>query len=155
MSTAEISEIRHPWDVVGELATAPTQMVDGANRSWPLPTGRRRPGRGVCHPRRTWRPRDPGPPHSEVVVSLLVVAGALANKPWNGGEAWVRMTWVRGLQRLGCRVGFVEQIAEGNCVDASGRPVALGASQNRQWFEMVTSEFGLGGVPSLLSVGVA
>src|ERR1700692_931242 len=98
MSTAEISEIRHPWDVVGELATAPTQMVDGANRSWPLPTGRRRHGRGVCHPRRTWRPSHPGTPHSEVVVSLfvvssgplVVVAGALANKPWNGGEGWVR-----------------------------------------------------------------
>ena len=43
---------------------------------------------------------------------IVVVAGALANKPLNGGEAWVRMSWVRGLQRLGCEVWFLEEIDE-------------------------------------------
>jgi hypothetical protein len=43
-------------------------------------------------------------------VSLIVVSGVLANKPRNGGEAWVRLSYVLGLRRLGCDVRFVEQI---------------------------------------------
>jgi hypothetical protein len=38
-----------------------------------------------------------------------VVAGAIANKPHNGGESWVRLNWVLGLRRLGFDVYFVEQ----------------------------------------------
>ena len=34
-------------------------------------------------------------------MTTVVVAGALANKPGSGGEAWVRMSWVRGLGQLG------------------------------------------------------
>jgi hypothetical protein len=44
-------------------------------------------------------------------VSAVVVGGALANKAGSGGEAWVRMSWVRGLQRLGLDVWFVEEVA--------------------------------------------
>lgn len=40
----------------------------------------------------------------------IVVAGALANKPGNGGEAWVRTSWVRGLQQLGFETWFVEEL---------------------------------------------
>jgi hypothetical protein len=40
----------------------------------------------------------------------IVVAGPLANKPWNGGEAWVRLSYVKGLERLGFTVFFVEQL---------------------------------------------
>lgn len=39
----------------------------------------------------------------------VVVGGALANKAGSGGEAWVRMSWVRGLQSLGLDVWFIEQ----------------------------------------------
>jgi hypothetical protein len=81
---------------------------------------------------------------------LVVVAGALANKPANGGEAWVRMSWVRGLQRLGCRVFFVEQIDEAACCDRSGRAASFADSVNRQWFASVTGQFGLTGTSSLL-----
>lgn len=42
--------------------------------------------------------------------TTIVVSGALANKPGNGGEAWVRMTWATGLRRLGFDVWFIEQI---------------------------------------------
>lgn len=63
-------------------------------------------------------------------MASIVVAGALASKPSNGGEAWVRVSWVRGLQRLGHDVFFAEH--------------APGASpQARAWFEQVSSEFGL------------
>jgi hypothetical protein len=41
----------------------------------------------------------------------IVVAGALANKPGYGGEAWVRLAWVKGLQALGNEVLFVEALA--------------------------------------------
>jgi hypothetical protein len=43
------------------------------------------------------------------VSSTVVVAGALANKAGSGGEAWVRLSWIRGFQRLGLDVWFVEQ----------------------------------------------
>jgi len=75
----------------------------------------------------------------------VVVAGALANKPGNGGEAWVRLSWVRGFARLGWRVVFVEQIASAACHDAGGAPCMWEASENRRWFDRVAAESGLAG----------
>jgi hypothetical protein len=43
-------------------------------------------------------------------MAKIIVSGAIANKPLSGGEAWVRMSWLRGLRRLGHEVCFVEQI---------------------------------------------
>ena len=43
-------------------------------------------------------------------MALAVVAGALANRPQNGGGAWVRLSWVWGLRRLGYDTWFLEQI---------------------------------------------
>lgn len=76
-------------------------------------------------------------------MAAIVVAGALANKPGNGGEAWVRLSWVRGLQQLGHDITFVEQIADDQCVDASGRPAPRAASTAAAWFAAVTAAFGL------------
>jgi hypothetical protein len=42
-------------------------------------------------------------------MTTVVVAGALANKPHNGGEAWVRLSYALGLRRLGCEVRLVEE----------------------------------------------
>ena len=42
-------------------------------------------------------------------MTTVVVAGALANKPCNGGEAWVRLTLVRGLLELGVEAHLVEE----------------------------------------------
>jgi hypothetical protein len=50
---------------------------------------------------------------------IAVVAGALANKPSNGGEAWVRLSYLRGLRRLGFTVHFVEEV-DGDSVDPAG-----------------------------------
>jgi hypothetical protein len=41
---------------------------------------------------------------------IAVVAGALANKAFNGGNAWARLSWTRGLDRLGVETYFVEQL---------------------------------------------
>jgi hypothetical protein len=68
-------------------------------------------------------------------VTRVLVSGAIANKPLNGGEAWVRMSWVRGLRRLGCEVCFVEQIESSRCVDESGRRAAFERSVNLRTFE--------------------
>lgn len=61
-------------------------------------------------------------------MTAVVVAGALANKPGSAGEAWVRMSWVRGLERLGLDVWFVEEI-----VDADESAV--------EWFRSVSARF--------------
>lgn len=64
-------------------------------------------------------------------MTTILVAGALASKPGNGGEAWVRLSWMRGLARLGFDVWFVEELAPG-CEFPGARP----------WFTTVTAEFG-------------
>jgi hypothetical protein len=78
-----------------------------------------------------------------VARSLIVVAGALANKPWNGGAAWTRLSWTLGFARLGYDVYFVEQIDTSDCVDASGAPCPVELSVNEQFFTAVTKRFGL------------
>jgi hypothetical protein len=60
-------------------------------------------------------------------MSAALVGGALANKPHNGGNAWSRLSWLRGLQRLGVDVAFVEQ------VDAP-------TGEQRAWFHDVLGE---------------
>ena len=40
-------------------------------------------------------------------MAVVIVAGALANKPGNGGEAWVRLSWV-GARHAGSEAGRLE-----------------------------------------------
>jgi hypothetical protein len=61
-----------------------------------------------------------------------VVAGALANKAGYGGEAWVRLNWALGLERLGFDVVFVEEV---EAPDPAPHAV--------RYFEAVTRRFGL------------
>jgi hypothetical protein len=68
----------------------------------------------------------------------VVVGGALANKAGSGGEAWVRMSWVRGLQQLGFDVWFVEQADH-----PTGAQVA--------YFDRTIAEFGLAERATLLT----
>lgn len=72
-----------------------------------------------------------------------IVCGALANKPGNGGEAWVRLSWTLGLQRLGFDAYFVEQIGADDCVGEDGGPAEFAMSVNRAYFDSVVREFGL------------
>lgn len=83
-------------------------------------------------------------------MTTVIVGGALANKPNNGGEAWVRLSWIRGLQRLGFNVVLVEQIAAESCVDASGSIVPVEESINLAYFRSVTHQFELGGASALI-----
>jgi len=86
-------------------------------------------------------------------MTTILVSGAIANKPQNGGEAWVRMSWVRGLRRLGYDVCFVEQIDSAQCVDAEGRKVSLEHSINRGSFESVVEALAPGCPAALLCDG--
>jgi hypothetical protein len=86
-------------------------------------------------------------------MDTLVVSGAIANKHLNGGEAWVRLSWILGLRRLGFDVWFVEQIGADTCVDARGAPATFAESENRRYFDRVVERFGLTGRASLLYDG--
>jgi hypothetical protein len=83
-------------------------------------------------------------------MTIVIVGGALANKPDNGGEAWVRLSWALGFRRLGFEVWLVEQIAPEDCVDVDGGRAQFEESSNRAYFERVTEEFGLGGSATLI-----
>jgi hypothetical protein len=76
-------------------------------------------------------------------MATVVVAGAIANKVHNGGEAWVRLSWIEGLARLGCEVVFAEQIDSASCVGTDGEPAPFAESANRAYFAQVMKDFGL------------
>ncbi len=65
-------------------------------------------------------------------MRLVVVAGALANKAHNGGEAWVRLSYLLGFRRLGLDVAFVEEIERDTVTDAAA-----------DFFERTLARFGL------------
>jgi hypothetical protein len=73
-------------------------------------------------------------------MKTVVVSGAIANKPDNGGEAWVRLSWVRGFERLGFHVVFVEQM------NAPLTPPAL------EYYNHVVGQFELQGRSALVRV---
>jgi hypothetical protein len=84
-------------------------------------------------------------------MTTLFVGGALANKFLNGGEAWVRLSWIRGFQRLGCNVHFLEQIDPAACLDESGAPAPFERSASRAYFDRVVEQFGLTGAATLVA----
>jgi hypothetical protein len=81
---------------------------------------------------------------------VVVVCGALANKPGNGGAAWTRLSWPLALLRLDCEVYFIEQIAAAACTDATGACCELDRSVNLEYFRSVTERLGLAGRTALI-----
>lgn len=69
--------------------------------------------------------------------SLVVVSGAIANKPFNGGNARMVLNWLEGLERLGVDVFFVEQIRSEHCVGDDGRASSIAESANRRYLQEV------------------
>ncbi len=84
-------------------------------------------------------------------MSIIVVAGAVANQPGNGGGVWEKMSWVTGLRQLGFEVWFVEQIAPAACVNTQGAVVDVAASINYVWLRSVAEWFGIGERYALVS----
>jgi len=89
------------------------------------------------------------------VSTTVAVGGALANKLDNGGEAWVRMSWVAGLRRLGFHVYFIEEIDERACTDAQGRAAEFEHSVQVSYFRQVIERFGLSRRAALVCDGGA
>jgi hypothetical protein len=86
-------------------------------------------------------------------MTTVVVSSVIANKPFNGGNAWAVLSWVLGLQKLGVRVYFVEQIGRESCVDAAGAVTAFEDCINLTYFKEVTEQFGLAGAAALIYEG--
>jgi hypothetical protein len=76
-------------------------------------------------------------------MTTVVVSGALGNRPGNGGGAWVRLNWILGLQALGFRVHFIEQIRREACVDETGTVIPLAQGSSLVYFRKVVERFGL------------
>jgi hypothetical protein len=83
-------------------------------------------------------------------MALVIISGALANKPRNGGNAWSRLSWVLGFKRLGFEVCFIEQLGRDGCVDAAGAPSEFDRSANLAFFDEVMAQFGLSQSSSLI-----
>ena len=86
-------------------------------------------------------------------MTTVVVSSVIANKPLNGGNAWAVLSWVLGLQKLGVRVYFVEQIDRESCVDATGAVTAFEDCINLTDFKQATEQFGLAGAAALIYEG--
>ena len=79
--------------------------------------------------------------------TTIVVCGALANKPGNGGEAWVRISWIRGLLGLGFDAHFLEVISP----EAWGNDDDAGLSHNVAYFKEVVESMGLADRSTLMT----
>ena len=82
-------------------------------------------------------------------MTVVAVAGAVANKHRYGGSIWVRMSWAEALRELGFDVLFVEEIDPSACVDAAGAPCGFAESANVRVFDAVMAAFGLTGSAAL------
>ncbi|HEY3395232.1 MAG TPA: hypothetical protein VGK58_21200, partial [Lacipirellulaceae bacterium] len=75
-------------------------------------------------------------------MKLAVVSGAIANKPFNGGEAWVRLSWLLGLKRLGYKVVFIEQLNTQNSAN-DDTSETNGLARVIDYFRQTLSQFKL------------
>src|SRR5919112_6420611 len=83
-------------------------------------------------------------------MTTVVVSSVIANKPLNGGNAWAVLSWVLGMQKLGVRVYFVEQIGRESCVDAADAVTAFEDCINLTYFKQATEQFGFAGCATLI-----
>jgi hypothetical protein len=83
-------------------------------------------------------------------MTLIVVSGAIANKLHQGGEAWVRLSYLLGLRQLGFEVHFLEQISPQTCVDVNGAVTPFEQSLNREYFDTVMAAFGFSTCSTLI-----
>jgi len=83
------------------------------------------------------------------VSRTLLISGALARVPGNGGLAWFHLQLLLGLRQLGWDVLFFDRIEPESCVSAAGRPAPPGESINLRWLRSVMERFGLADAWSL------
>src|SRR5437773_8005857 len=84
---------------------------------------------------------------------VVVISGPIANKPGNGGIAWVPLSYLHGFSQLGFQTYFIEGIATEQIRDASGAPCDVMDSVNLAHFRQVVGEGGLQGRAALVELG--
>jgi hypothetical protein len=75
---------------------------------------------------------------------LIVLAGALAQKAWQGGFTWVFLQYLLGFKRLGWDVLFLDRLEQEMCQDAAGQQCAPEQSENLRYARQVMEGYGLG-----------
>jgi hypothetical protein len=85
----------------------------------------------------------------------LVLAGSIAQKPFQGGHTWVFLQWLLGFRRLGWEVLLLDRLDAGMAVDAQGRHCAPEASVNLDYLRATLERFGLAEDFSLALRGAA
>jgi hypothetical protein len=83
-------------------------------------------------------------------MTTVVVAGALAQRPRNGGHAWVFLNWLLGLRSLGHDVLFIDRLEPG-MLDRPDDPVDR--SPQWSWLRAVMVAAGFDGQFALLFDG--
>lgn len=78
------------------------------------------------------------------MTATIAISGGLAQRPHRGGHAWVFLTWLLGLRRLGCDVVFVDRLEPAWI----GGPVE--GSEQAGWLADMMARFGLAGDWALL-----
>jgi hypothetical protein len=76
-------------------------------------------------------------------AGTIVIAGAIAQKPWYGGHTWVFLQYLLGFKKLGWNVLFVDQLEPEMCVDDGGKPCPLESSSTLAYFVNVMQAFDL------------
>lgn len=86
------------------------------------------------------------PPTAQQPLKILV-GGAFARVPGQGGLVWMVLQYVLGLRRLGHEVLLLEPLAASDLLPAGS---SLAASANAAYFRRVVGDFGLGGAAALV-----
>ena len=71
------------------------------------------------------------------------MAGALSQRPYRGGHAWVFLQYLLGLRRLGWDVLFLDQLDPGMGTDSRGGVAPLERSANLRYLREVMERYGL------------
>ena len=74
---------------------------------------------------------------------MVIIAGALAQKPCQGGHTWQFLQYLLGFRRLGWEVLFLDQLEPTMSVNAAGQLCPLEQSVNLRYLVEVMHGFGL------------
>lgn len=83
--------------------------------------------------------------------AVIVLAGALAQRPGYGGHTWVFLQYLLGFRRLGWDVLFLDRLEPDQCVDQRGEPCPVEDSVNWRYLRDTMRQFGLGNHFALLT----
>ena len=74
----------------------------------------------------------------------ILVGGSIAQRPGQGGHAWVFLQYLLGFHRLGYEVLFLDRLDPDMCRDEAGAPCTPEASVGFRYLSEVMGRYGLG-----------